>query len=211
MAASDLAFAQEFLRHRIRGHRKDVAICLRGHQTPRDNKLTHAYFPALMITIGFADLLAGLHAGTIENHGRRDLQRYFDHFMDRLLYPEDAIDVLYEGFRHKIAHLGHPYAVFDTKSKPKVFPSRKRYAWTVYASARPRPLALIDYGAPQQAQKHPLPWPVSFDARIQVSVRSLSKDLAASVFKHKGYFRRLQSDPVSLARFMACMEEFYPR
>jgi hypothetical protein len=211
LANADLLFAKSFLTHRINGHRKDVAICMCGYRMPHDGRLTHAYFPALMITIGFADLLAGLHAGRIENHGRTDLQRYFDDFMDRSRYSKDAIDVLYEGFRHKVAHLGHPYAIFDTRTKPKVFPLQKRYAWTVYASVRPKPLCLIDYATPRKVGKSPVPWPMSYDARIQVSVRSLSKDLVTSVFKPMGYFSRLKSDSQSLARFMDCMEDFYPR
>jgi hypothetical protein len=210
--ATDLEFAQVFLQNRVRGHRKDVDICLRGYRTPRDHKLTHAYFPALMITIGFGDLLAGLHAGKIEFHGRSELQEYFDRFMDRNRYSAGAIDVLYEGFRHKIAHLGHPYIVFDTSTRPKVFKGpTKRYAWTVYSSPRPKPLELRDYPASQQIQKHSPPWPVSYNARVQVSVRSLSNDLIASIFKPAGYFSLLKSDQLALGRFMKCMEDFFPK
>jgi len=165
-----------------------------------------------MITIGFADLLAGLYAGKIKDHGRLELQSYFSHFMDRAQYPSDGLDVLYEGLRHKIAHLGHPLVVFDTATKPKVFTGpRRRYGWTVYASERSSPIELVHYSAPKLATKHTPPWDVSYDSRIKVSVSSLSKDLIASVFKHDGYYSRLESDPAALSAFMKCMEEFYPR
>ncbi len=40
---------------------KEIAICL----TPNP-KGEHAYFPALIIGISFADLLSGLHAGKLK-------------------------------------------------------------------------------------------------------------------------------------------------
>ena len=41
-----------------------MAICLTA-----DKAGHHAYFPALMTSIGFADFLSGLYAGTLDRHG----------------------------------------------------------------------------------------------------------------------------------------------
>jgi hypothetical protein len=165
-----------------------------------------------MTTIGFADLLSGLNAGKLKGQSLPDLQAYFSSYMDRNRYPEEAVKVLYEGLRHKIAHLGHPYVVFDTKSKPLVFDApHKRYAWTVGAARRDPPLQLTNYPKAQFVKKHSPPWEVWFDSRIRVSVRSLASDLIAFVFKSAGYFERLTDGSVPLKNFMKCMEEFYPR
>jgi hypothetical protein len=165
-----------------------------------------------MITIGFADLLSGLNAGQFKSHGRPELQDYFDRYMDRNRYPRMALDVLYEGLRHKVAHLGHPYIVFDTATRPNVFgpgPYR-RYGWTVYSKGLSRPLELIEYPTKLLATKHDPPWEVWYDGRINASVRSLSSDLVHSVFRRAGFFQKLRSDPAALNGFMDCMKDFYP-
>ena len=58
-----ISFAEEFFKDRVGSFRKDVAVCLKANK-----KRKHAYFPALITCIGFADLLSGLYAGDIENH-----------------------------------------------------------------------------------------------------------------------------------------------
>ena len=53
-------------------------------------------------------------------------------------YTSDRLDVLYECFRHKVAHLAQPFVVFDTQTKPETFNGQPRrlIAWTVYARGR---------------------------------------------------------------------------
>ncbi|HVY90591.1 MAG TPA: hypothetical protein VG942_17125 [Hyphomonadaceae bacterium] len=140
--------------------------------------------------------------------------------MDRRLYPKDAVDVLYMGLRHKIAHLGHPYFIFDTATKKDTIDAStkrpifqapyKRYGWAVYAAVRPQPLELVDFSTPQ-VPKNYAPWSLTYDAAVKISVRSLSKDLVASVLKPTGYLANLKSDSSLLAEFMKCMNDFYPR
>jgi hypothetical protein len=57
----------------------------------------HAYFPALIICIAFAELLSSLYAGTIADHGlkREELKRYAAKFM-KPEYTADRLDILYE-------------------------------------------------------------------------------------------------------------------
>jgi hypothetical protein len=61
------------------------------------------------------------------------------------MYNQDHLDILYEAIRHKVAHIAHPYAVFDTSTKPKVFGSspKRRIAWTVYASKRKPAIQIV--------------------------------------------------------------------
>jgi hypothetical protein len=134
-----LRFAKQFLRDQVERFRKDIGICL-----TIDRRRRHAYFPALIRCISFADFLGGLHAGNIETHSLSELQGYAIKFMDRAIYDELVLAILYEGFRHKIAHLIDPYPVFDTATKPKKFAApHRRIAWTVYASKRGAAIKLI--------------------------------------------------------------------
>ncbi len=194
-----------FLRGRVKGFRKDIEICM-----TRKGR-THAYFPALITCIAFADLLSGLNAGKLEGHGRKHLVQYAAQFMNPAHYDAHRLSILYEMFRHKLAHLGHPYAVFDTGSKPDVFKgSRQRIAWTVQATRRTPPIELVALSTPR-VPRTLTPWPVPYDHRIHVSVRTLAADLVRSVRGPAGLLRFVQSDTAAKSRFWKCMETFYPR
>ena len=128
--ASLVKFAKNFFRDRVGSFRKDVKICMTGNE-----KRDHAYFPALITCIGFLDLLSGLHAGKVDGHGLKDLKKYAARFMNSKNYSPIHLTILYECFRHKIAHLSTPYLVFDTVTKAKAFGGhrhqRRRITWTV--------------------------------------------------------------------------------
>src|SRR5215831_17164928 len=100
-----VAFARKFFASRIETFRKDVAICLTANERGQ-----HAYFPALIICIAFAELLSSLYAGTIADQGLKleELKRYAAEFM-KPEYTADRMDMLYEFLRHKVAHLAYPY------------------------------------------------------------------------------------------------------
>jgi hypothetical protein len=66
------------------------------------------------------------------------LKDYAFDFMDRTIYDADRLEILYLMFRHKVAHLAQPYAVFDTKKKRAFQGQPGRFTWTVEESgARP--------------------------------------------------------------------------
>jgi hypothetical protein len=111
-----ISFARLFFQNRVGSFRKDIAICLTANAN-RD----HAYFPALITCIGFADLLSGLYAGKLEGHGLNDLKKYAHKFMNAANYDSLHLEILYLAFRHKLAHLSFPYLVFDTTTKKKDF------------------------------------------------------------------------------------------
>ena len=54
-----VSFARKFFANRVETFRKDIAICM------RPKRRQHAYFPALIICIAFADLLSALYAGKL--------------------------------------------------------------------------------------------------------------------------------------------------
>jgi len=198
-------FAKRFLRDQVDGFRKDIRICL-----TMDRQRRHAYFPALIRCISFADFLGGLHAGNIENHNFSDLWKYAKKFMNASNYDELRLAILYEGFRHKIAHLSDPYPVFDTATKPKIFGGpHRRIAWTVYAGQRAIPIKLVPYPEPIHLRKTWTPWPVSYDHRIEISLRSFANDIVKSVMGPSGYRRHLDSDSGAQRNFERAMQTFF--
>jgi hypothetical protein len=186
-----LTFARKFFDNRVETFRKDIAICL----TPNERG-QHAYFPALIICIAFAELLSGLYAGTLRDQKLVQLQEYAKEFM-KPEYTSDRrrLELLWVCLRHKVAHLAYPYAVFDTHSEPKTIlhgQPRRRVTWSIH----------------ETEQKTPTPWLVSYDCRIEVSVRSLAIDIVWSIER---YLQGLQSNPKTRENFDQCMEDYFPR
>lgn len=93
-----VTFARAFLRNRVGSFKKDVAICMK-----RDARGDHAYFPALITCIAFADLLSGLYAGNLRNQRLKELKRYAEKFM-KAEYTSDPrrLDILYEAFATRL-------------------------------------------------------------------------------------------------------------
>jgi len=201
--ADVVKFARAFLDGHVKRFRKDIAICL----TPDGNR-SHAYFPALITCIAFVDLLSGLYAGKLENHGVKELKKYASDFLDATTYTADRIEIMYEMFRHKVAHLAQPYVVFDTHSKTKFQQQPRRLiAWTVQASG-PRPAIEIVKVAPQQILRPPTPWPVLYDHRVYIRLKILAADIRKSVPR---YLQRVKTDSASRDTFKRCMTDCFPR
>lgn len=197
-------FAKAFLREHVDRFRKDIKICL----TPDENN-RHAYFPALITCIAFADFLSGLYAGKLDGHGLEELKKYVTKFMSVTDYTPDRLDILYECFRHKVAHVAQPYAVFDTHSKKKLRNQRRRYiTWTVQASRRKPPIELVPTKRAKQILRAVTPWPVYYDHRVFVGLRSLAGDIQRTI---PNYLRHLKSDERVRRHFKNCMVEYFSR
>jgi len=191
-------YAKEFLRDHERGFRKNLAICMRA-----DANRSHAYFPALMTCIGFFDLLSGLHAGKLEYQSIKELEDYIKQFV-RNKSDYQHIDIMYYMLRHKIAHLAHPYLVFDTSSKPKLKPPHRRITWTVGIYAGEKAIELIDH-EPKTLVRIRTPWAVSYNARIKISLSALRNDAIGSI-----YLAYLRKDSTAQIRFAKCIKEYAP-
>jgi hypothetical protein len=198
-------FAARFFKDRVQSFRKDVGICLTAKADGH-----HAYFPALITCIGFLDFLSGLNAGKLEGHGLTELKAYICKFFHRKGDYEHA-DILYVMFRHKIAHLAYPYLVFDTATKPRDFgPPHRRITWTVGIYRGKKPLELIVYPTSRTLIKSVTPWPVSYDARMVVSLTTLRTDIIKSIYGPSGYLSHLRSDTNARGRFARCIKEYAP-
>jgi hypothetical protein len=198
-------FARAFLRSHVKAFRKDIAACL----TPRRQ---HAYFPALITCIAFADLLSGLHAGNLQNHGRKDLEQYAKKFM-KPHYTTYIVRVLYEFFRNKIAHLAYPYPVSDTVTRAKLFRDQpmRRITWTVSVGKRGPAIELEDFAVPKWLRRSLRPWSMSYNCRARIRIRSLQIDIIKSIYGPSGYLRHLLTNQTAQERFAACMKDYYPR
>ena len=200
-----ISFARKFFRDRIGPFRADIAICL----TPDANG-HRAEFPALITCIGFVELLSGLYAGNLESNGLANLQSYAARFMDTTKYDPLRLQVLYLVFRHKLAHLSFPHFVFDTAGR-KEFQHHKqrRITWSVFSSKRPIPIELHDHSI-TYLQKTLRPWPMAYDCRALISVRSLQIDIVKSINGPRGYLECLRSDLSARQRFAKCMKAIFP-
>jgi hypothetical protein len=195
-------FAEKFLGEHVERFDKDIAICLR-----RDNE-SHAYFPALITCIAFAELLSGLHVGDLESRDAlKNLDDYASDFMDRTVYDSDRLEILYKMFRHKVAHLAQPYAVFDAKPKSPGQP-RRLITWTVDESATKPAIEIVPEPETKQILNAVTPWPVFYNHRAYVRIESLASDIRESIPR---YLQRLKTDNLACGRFKACMKDFYPR
>jgi hypothetical protein len=203
--ADVVQFAIAFLDEHLDRFKKDIAICLKA-----DARERHAYFPALITCIAFVDFLSGLYAGKLEGHSLKELKNYVLKFMNKNEYTADRIDVLYECFRHKVAHLALPYAVFDTSTKPATFHGQPRrlITWTVHASGPRPPIKIISVAPPKQILKAVTPWPVSYDHRAVICIRNFSSDIVKSVSK---YLHHLNMDATARSHFKDCMKTYFPR
>ena len=124
-------------------------------------------------------------------------------------YDALRLEIVYEGFRHKIAHLGHPYVVFDTRTTNKVASPALRVAWTVNVS-RHTPAIRLDTCPSEFLKKTRTPWSVPYDHRMRISLRSFATDIYQSIYGRSGYLKHLQFDLTAQKHFEKCMNEFYP-
>jgi len=172
-----------------------------------DAKRNHAYFPALITCIGFFDLLSGLHAGKLEGQGLKELQLYINKFVSNKSDYEH-IDILYNMFRHKVAHIRQPYLVFDTATKRQLGPPHRRITWTVGIYGRKKAIVLNDLGQNIKFRRTLTPWPVTYNARMKVSLTALRTDVIKSIYGPSGYLKFLISDSEAQSRFAACIKTY---
>lgn len=205
-----VTFANRFLRDRARGFKKDIDICLTGKKIQGERQ-THAYMPALLLCFSFFDLLSGLYTGNIKGHRIREFQRYMHDFMPPNRYNVQELEILYVGFRHKIAHLSHPYLVLDTAKEKNISGASKRVAWKIYASRRKAPLELVQRPTAKNISSHPTPWPVPYDHVLEVSIPMLAVDARKSLDGTNGYIAKLRADRQLRKNFVDCMKVFHPQ
>lgn len=211
-------FADWFVHERIETFSKDMAICLKparqvNHSNGRVIETRCANMPALMNCISLLELLSCLHAGELKGGSLRKIRLYAQDFLaDKPAYTGDALDILYEGFRHKIAHATQPYGSFDTHSveaKKHALKERPRrfVTWRVWAKTG-LPAITMDEMLADPAPRSP--WPIPCTHRCTVGLPTLAEDIVASAIGENGYLKSLHRNAKARAHFAACMREFFP-
>ena len=196
-------FAQQFLANRLEGFKKDMRVCLRpDEQEP--NKV--AFFPGLLTCISLLELLSGLYAGKVTGHSPARAHAYAAQFMDPQIYSDRNVEILYGVYRHKIAHLGHPYYVFDTGTNPTKFPGpRQRITFNVRAGGATPAVFLHKHVGIVSHLK--VPWSVPFDHEAIITVTTFRDDVLDSI---PNYLAAVSASPDLQQKFELCMKEFFP-
>jgi hypothetical protein len=121
------------------------------------------------------------------------------------------LEILYLAFRHKLAHLSFPYVVFDiTNRKEYTGQKQRRITWSVHASRRKLPIEVLDFTSQQFLRKTLRPWPVHYNCRAVISVRTFQSDIIKSIYGPSGYLRLLENDRLARERFAKCMKMIFP-
>lgn len=217
-------FASRFLRQRISTARKDFIICLTGLRFGKGGAIKHAYFPAFMVCTGLLELLSGLHAGDLKARGGTlsvvdDFRKQFLERTARVpgVYGDGyLVGLMIEGFRHKVAHLAHPYIVFDKETlvggkRPLLDGPGARLAWEFRkGEAGDRALAVVEMPG-RHVRSHETPWPVPYDSCFRVSLMALFGDIRRACLEPEiGYLAYLQATDAAMRKFRGCMKQMFP-
>lgn len=202
-AVNDLpSFAERFIRGRIAGFEKDMDICLTPTHSKTRSGATHAYFPALGTCCGTLEYLAALYRGNIRGIGWQQVATWADHFMPQPDYDSEVIRILFDAFRHSVAHRGIASGVWIDRNQGDGL--GRRLTWKILADSRRPACELV----PEKGflRKDP-PWPCEYSHRVHIHLKGLQVDIrkAAVLFS-----KRFLADNALLANFESCMRQLYP-
>ncbi len=167
-----------------------------------------------MACLGVLDLFSGLYAGKM-NPGLSDLKIYASKLMPAT-YSDLSLTLLYVCFRHKVAHLAHPYDVFDTntardRDNNKLITDKRRFVtWNVDFSDSVPAFTLHELGRQPLEGRAPAGWPVVYDHLARIHIQSLSNDIIESIRGPSGYLVELTKDRSKQQNFEKCMNVYFP-
>ena len=194
-------FAPRFILGRLEGFEKDMRICLTPLQLESSRAPTHAYLPALAACCGLLEYLAGLYRGRLTKIGWDHVSEFAARYLPQPDYDQEAIRILFQVFRHPIAHRGIASGVWvDQNHVPG---KGRRITWQVSADAK-RPACEV---LPRKGRlaRDP-PWPCSYTHRGHIHLRSLWVDIRVAA---KRYSEEVSAPPLQ-AHFAKCMRHLYP-
>lgn len=196
-------FAKIFVRRRLKGFNKDINVRLKAEGA--DEKEERAFMPGLIAVISLLDLFSGLYAGDVENHNYTHLARYLKAFAPGR-YDDYLLKVLYVAFRHKLAHLSHPYFVLNTAKDGRLDKRPMLLTWTITSDRRDEPIKLTPLRRSRLIRRQPTPWRLRIDHVIEISIRTLVDDAIETTSR---YLAALKNDVTIQAKFRECMRNFY--
>lgn len=195
-------FAERFIRSRISGFDKDMRICLTPAKARGRSGKTHAYFPAPGTCCATLEYLAGLYRGNLRGIGAQHIANWALRFLPQPDYDRETIRILFDGFRHPVAHRGIASGVWvDQRPGPT---HGNRLTWKVLANAK-RPACLL-VAEPGHLQKDP-PWQCRYTHRVHIHLKALTVDIRDGALS---YARAIALERDLQTNFMTCMEQLYP-
>lgn len=198
-------YVKSFIQRRIATYKKDIAICL-----TRDCDGSHAYMPGLMASVSLLELLSGLYVGKVKYIGLPGILEYAHTFLNRHEYTDDRVAVLYELFRHKIAHLSHPYGVFDSHDVAAACILRRHprrwITWQINASDTKPSIQILPISG--ILTKEP-PWPIQYSHKCKVSLRRLSIDISRSADATTGLLAHVKNSSSGMNQINQFMNGYY--
>lgn len=179
-----------------------MKICLTPLKSVDRPGTTHAYFPALAACCGTLEYLAGLHRGNTNGIGWQQIADFADRYLPQPDFNRETVRILFDAFRHPVAHRGIASGVWVDQSRGGGW--GRRLTWKISADAR-RPACEVvsEVGV---LKKDP-PWPCPYTHRVHIHLRGLWVDIrkAARLYtKDIGKNQQLQ------VNFEACMRQLYP-
>ena len=202
--AGDLTkFPLRFVMSRLAGFEKDIRVCLTPIPSDGHSGNTHAYFPALAACCGALEYFAGLHRGNLRGVGWPDVAEWARIYLPQPDYDRDTVRILFNAFRHPVAHRGIASGVWVDRQRGAGH--GRRLTWKVLADSRRPPCRVVAESG--QLHKDP-PWPCPYTHRVHIHLKGLAADIKKGATR---YGRALAGDQGLHDRFMTCMKQLYPR
>ncbi len=197
------SFAKAFVLARIDGFKKDLAICLRPMPSKARKGNTHAYFPALGACFGLMEYLTALRRGSVNGIGWQQIAEWAEDYLPAHEYSRNNIRVLFDAFRHSVAHRGIASGVWVDQNQGPTHGFKLTWSITA-ASSRP---AFAINAKPGVLKKDP-PWPTPYTHRVSIHLKAFAKDIIGAAYL---YAAELEHSEARQSMFYRCMQRLYPR
>lgn len=204
-------FAEDFIPDRIRFFEKEMTVCLRTLRRKKFGKPTHAYFPALMVCIANLDLMGQIYTGH-DRAGIEGVRIFVRKYMDETTYTDLAVDLLWKGFRNKVAHLAHPEYVIDTARLRNWNHPHMRVTWFVSQTPDLNHLGrncshLLVRKKKKQIKSEPRPYNVAFDHIFYISLPIFQNNIQSGMAAH---LTALKEDGALQRNFERIVRNLFP-
>lgn len=184
------------------GFEKDMKICLTPASRADGTGTTHAYFPALAACLSTLEYLAALARGNTNGIGWVQVAEFASGYMTQPDFDRDTVRVLFEAFRHPVAHRGIATGIWvDRNPGPG---HGRRIVWKLSAgSARPACQVKAEAGLITRDS----PWPCAFSHRVHIHLKALAIEIREAATR---YVQRVGADLQLQENFARCMRQLYP-
>jgi hypothetical protein len=156
-----------------------------------------------MSCFGMLEYLTGLHAGRVgRGVGSAQLNEYALKYLPQPAYNDDVMYVLFEPFRHPVAHRGIASGVW-VDQRPQT--QGRRLTWKLFAGSHMRAVTIE---ASAGVLTRDPPWKCRYTHRVHIHIGRLWRDIRDSANKYRA---DLESDQGLLDNFFQCMQRMYPQ